>query len=294
MSRPLRIEFPGAFYHVTSRGNERKAIFYSDGDRLIFSDVLEEVCRRFNWIVHAYCQMDNHYHLLVETSDGNLSKGMRQLNGVYTQRFNRKQNRVGHVFQGRYKAILVDKDSYLLELARYIVLNPVMARMVRNAEEWPWSSYRATAGLCEAPVCLQTDWVLGMFSGAGNKKEACERYCQFVAQGKDQPSPWEHLKNQVYLGTDAFVDEMQCKLSPDAKLQDIPAAQTRRVRQSLEHYAKKYSTRNLAIEKAYLNGGYGMKEIGDYFGVHYSRISQILRELENSNSRVCDAGFETT
>jgi len=132
--------------HVTSRGNERKAIFYSDGDRLIFSDVLAEVCRRFNWIVHAYCQMDNHYHLLVETPDGNLSKGMRHLNGVYTQRFNRKQNRIGHVFQGRYKAILVDKDSYLLELARYIVLNPVRARMLRSAEDWPWSSYRATAG----------------------------------------------------------------------------------------------------------------------------------------------------
>jgi len=146
MSRPLRIEFPGAFYHVTSRGNERKAIFYSDGDRLIFSDVLADVCRRFNWIVHAYCQMDNHYHLLVETPDGNLSKGMRHLNGVYTQRFNRKQNRIGHVFQGRYKAILVDKDSYLLELARYIVLNPVRARMLRSAEDWPWSSYRATAG----------------------------------------------------------------------------------------------------------------------------------------------------
>ena len=98
--------------------------------------------------------MDNHYHLLVKTPDGNLSKGMRHLNGVYTQRFNRKQNRIGHVFQGRYKAILVDKDSYLLELARYIVLNPVRARMLRSAENWPWSSYRATAGLCAAPECL--------------------------------------------------------------------------------------------------------------------------------------------
>jgi REP element-mobilizing transposase RayT len=279
MSRPLRIEFSGAFYHVTSRGNERKAIFYSDEDRLIFLDVLAEVCRRFNWIVHAYCQMDNHYHLLVETPDGNLSKGMRHLNGVYTQRFNRKQNRIGHIFQGRYKAILVDKDSYLLELARYIVLNPVRARMLKSAEDWPWSSYRATAGLCATPDWLYTEWLLGMFSDAeNNKQKACVRYCQFVEQGMGQSSPWEQLKNQIYLGSDAFVDDMQCKLSPDATRHEIPVAQMKRMHQSLDYYAKKYSNRNLAIQKAYLSGGYGMKEIGAYFSLHYSRISQILKE----------------
>jgi putative transposase len=157
MSRPLRIEFAGGLYHVTSRGDGREAIFLGGEDRRLFLGVLSEVVPDFNWAVHAYCLMDNHYHLLIETPDGNLSKGMRQLNGVYTQRFNRQHGRVGHVFQGRYKAIIVQKESYLLELARYVVLNPVRARMVRSPAEWPWSSYRATAGLCDAPFWLATD-----------------------------------------------------------------------------------------------------------------------------------------
>ena len=130
MARPLRLEFSGALYHVTSRGDRREDIYLDDADRGNYLSVLSEVCDRFNWLVHAYCLMSNHYHLLIETPDSNLAMGMRQLNGVYTQRFNRRHARVGHVFQGRYKAIIVQKDSYLLELARYIVLNPVRARMV--------------------------------------------------------------------------------------------------------------------------------------------------------------------
>ena len=149
MARPLRIEFAGAVYHVTARGDGQEDIYLGDDDRRLFLEVLGEVCERFDWVVHAYCLMDNHYHLLVETPNANLAKGMRQLNGVYTQAFNRGHARVGHVFQGRYKAILVQKESYLLELARYIVLNPVRARMVRSAKDWPWSSYRSTAGQSE-------------------------------------------------------------------------------------------------------------------------------------------------
>ena len=137
MARPLRLEFAGALYHVTSRGNERKPIFLDETDFDGFSQILSEVCERYNWVIHSYCLMNNHYHLLVETPDANLSKGMRQLNGVYTQWFNRKQRRVGHLFQGRYKAILVEKDAYLLELSRYIILNPIRAHMVDNLSEWP-------------------------------------------------------------------------------------------------------------------------------------------------------------
>lgn len=188
MSRPLRIEFAGGLYHVTSRGDGREAIFLSEADRGLFLGVLSEVVRDFNWAVHAYCLMDNHYHLLIETPDGNLSKGMRQLNGVYTQRFNRQHGRVGHVFQGRYKAIIVQKESYLLELARHVVLNPVRARMVGRPTEWPWSSYRATAGLCDIPLWLTTDGLLSAFSS--QRSEAVVRYAAFVAEGKHQPGPW--------------------------------------------------------------------------------------------------------
>jgi len=151
MARPVRIEFPGALYHITSRGDRREDIYLGDGDRRLFLALLAEVCERFNWSGHAYCLMSNHYHLLIETPDGNLSKGMRQLNGVYTQRFNDVHGRCGHVFQGRYKAIIVEKDAYLQEVARYIVLNPVRARMVGDPQDWPWSSYRATTGAASCP-----------------------------------------------------------------------------------------------------------------------------------------------
>ena len=227
MSRPLRIEFAGALYHVTSRGDRQEDIYQSNDDREVFLNIMSDVCERYNWVIHAYCLMSNHYHLLVETPDQNLSKGMRQLNGVYTQAFNRNNKRVGHVFQGRYKAILVQKESYLLELARYIVLNPVRARMVRFVKEWPWSSYRATIGETEPVNGLVVDWILSSFSE--NKLKAIERYREFVSQGRNQPGPWEGLKNQIYLGSEAFVDEMQCKISPEASLSDIPAIQKRQI-----------------------------------------------------------------
>lgn len=129
MARPLRIEYPGAVYHLTSRGNRQEAIFQDDEDRYGFLDIFGKTVRRYNWICHAYCLMDNHYHLLVETPDGNLSLGMRQLNGLFTQLINRRHGKVGHVFQGRFKSILVEKEAHLLELCRYVVLNPVRAKL---------------------------------------------------------------------------------------------------------------------------------------------------------------------
>ena len=157
MARPLRIEYPGAVYHVTSRGNEKKPVFKDDADRENFLNTLQHVNNRYNWICHAYCLMTNHYHLLIETPDGNLSLGMRQLNGVYTQLFNKWHGRTGHLFQGRYKAILIQKDSHLLEVCRYVVLNPVRAKMIEKPEEWKWSSYLATAGKTKPHPCLTTD-----------------------------------------------------------------------------------------------------------------------------------------
>lgn len=275
MTRPLRIEFPGALYHVTSRGDRQEDIYLDDEDRKAYLDVLKNVCERFNWVVHAYCMMSNHYHLLIETPDSNLSQGMRQLNGVYTQCFNRHHKRVGHVYQGRYKAILVQKETYLLELARYIVLNPVRAEMVRAAKDWPWSSYRATAGLKEVDEFLYVDWILSVF--AKRKSLASERYREFVSQGKNQPKPWAALKNQIYLGTDSFVDEMQCKVKPDKDLSEIVSSQKRPMAKELSYYEKKYKERDQAISKAYMSGGYSMKEIGDYFHLHYSRVSRIVK-----------------
>lgn len=283
MSRPLRIEFAHGLYHVTSRGDRQEDIFSEDADRELFLEVLSETVDRFNWVIHAYCLMDNHYHLLIETPDGNLSKGMRQLNGVYTQRFNRKHKRVGHVFQGRYKAIIVQKDSYLLELARYIVLNPVRAQMVRSARDWPWSSYRATAGMLDGPAWLATDPILSAFGQ--RRTQALEAYRSFVVAGKNQPSPWASLRNQIYLGSDAFVGKMQRKVEAVRDLTEVPAIQRRQMPKPLEHYAQKHADRDEAIEQAYASGGYGMKEIGDHFGLHYSRVSRILANRAKANSK---------
>jgi putative transposase len=171
LARPLRIEFSGALYHATSRGNGQADIYLDNSDRQTFIDVLMEVCSRMQWMCYDYCLMTNHYHIVVETQAGNLSKGMRHMNGVYTQRFNRRHGRVGHVFQGRYKAILVDREPYLLELVRYVILNPVRAGMVTSPAHWRWSSYHATVGQMPAPDWLDTDWVLSQF--AATQEQAC-------------------------------------------------------------------------------------------------------------------------
>jgi REP element-mobilizing transposase RayT len=280
MTRPLRIQFPGALYHVTSRGNDRADIFLDDADRHAFLAVLDAVCQRMHWLCYAYCLMTNHYHLVIETPDGNLAAGMRQLNGVYTQRFNRRHDRVGHVFQGRYKAILVDRDAYLLELSRYVVLNPVRAGMVDAAGEWPWSSYRATAGQAPAPSSLAQGWLLSQFGRT--TREAHQRYEQFVQDGLDQKSIWQGLRRQIYLGDDRFVDQMQTRLQDAEVLQEVPKVQRRPSPEPLRAYAQAHPDPHNAMVAAYRSGGYTMKAVADYFGVHYSTVSRAVRRAEET------------
>ncbi len=278
MARPLRIEFAGALYHVTARGNAQADIFSDDADRQQLLDLLYHTVDRHDWYCHAYCLMGNHYHLLVETNSATLAKGMKFLNGTYTQYFNRRHRRVGHVFQGRYKAILVQKESYLLELARYIVLNPVRAQMVRSARDWPWSSYRATAGLAPSAACLTPDWLLAGF--AKTVGVARQRYAEFVQAGRGQPSPWQELKNQIYLGEDDFVSDMQCKLDPRQSLKDIPKKQKQAPVKPLSHFAKQYASRDEAMVQAYRSGHYTQEQVGEYFGVSYATVSRSVKAAE--------------
>ena len=193
MARPLRLEFPGALYHVTSRGDRREDIYLNDADRQRWLDLLGEVCVRHNWLCHAYCLMDNHFHIVIETVDGNLSAGMRQLNGVYTQWHNRTHGRVGHVFQGRFKAIIVQREAYLLELARYVVLNPVRAGICQMPEQWRWSSYLAMVGQAHRPNWLHTEWLLGQFGCQYAKAVAA--YIDHVRAGVGLPSVWDACGN---------------------------------------------------------------------------------------------------
>ncbi|MBW2037988.1 MAG: transposase [Deltaproteobacteria bacterium] len=210
MSRPLRIEFECAVYHVTSRGNARQIIYEDDSDRHRFLELLGHEIHQQRWVCYAYCLMDNHYHLVIETPDANLSCGMARLNAVYAQWFNRRHLRVGHLFQGRYKAILVEKESYLLELCRYVVLNPVRAGLVEHVDQWKWSSYLATAYGGNPPSWLSTGWILSQFGT--NKVQAQRTYRKFVAEGSGEPSPWEKLRGQIYLGKEKFLKEMSQRI----------------------------------------------------------------------------------
>lgn len=278
MARPLRLEFPGAVYHVTSRGNARNDIFLSDTDREAFLTILSDTAERHNWLCHAYCLMGNHYHLLLETPDPTLSLGMRQLNGVYTQAFNRNHHRVGHVFQGRYKAILVEKDSHLQQLCRYVVLNPVAAGVVAQPELWMWSSYRATAGLAKGGDFLTTDWILGQY--ARRKREARRRYVEFVqdGMGAKAESPWRQLKGQIFFGGARFMSMMQDRLGEQKDIGEIPRAQRYPGRPPLSEIFSVGTSkreRNLRIRHAHRGYGYTMQQIAEALGVHYSTVSRI-------------------
>lgn len=280
MARPLRLEYPGAVHHVTARGNARGDIFADDVDRRIFLRLLGEVVENLKWRVYAYCLMGNHYHLLIETPEANLSRGMRQLNGIYTQRFNRRHERVGHILQGRFKAILVDRESYLLELARYIALNPVRAGLVQGPEAWRWSSYRATAGIDNAPAWLAARPVLESFSPVVG--EAQRRYGDFVAAGQGLPSPWARLQGQIFLGSEAFVRNLAPKLDPMKCATETPRAQRLAGRPSLEgllpeRRAADVARRNRAIADAHYLHGYTLSEIARHLGMHYSTVSRIAR-----------------
>jgi len=278
MARPLRLELAGGFYHVTSRGDRREDIYEDDEDREKWLNLLGANCKRFNWRCHAYCLMDNHYHIVVETAEANLSKGMRQLNGVYTQYYNRRHGRVGHVFQGRFKGILVERDAYLLELARYVVLNPIRAEMTKTLKSWKWSSYKAMVGEVTAQTWLETDWILRQFTK--HRTSAMKSYANFVREGIGLPSIWTNIQNQVFLGSEDFVNKNQKKILKKESIGEVPHLQKRKIPKSLGYYERKYKDQKKAILSAYRTGGYTQKELGDYFNRHYSTISRIIKENE--------------
>ena len=282
MARPLRIEYEGAVYHVTSRGNARADIYLSDDDRKMFLDVLDHVVDRFNWVCHAYCLMTNHFHLMIETPQANLSRGMRQLNGVYTQRFNRHHSRIGHLFQGRFKSIVVDRDAYLLELSRYIVRNPVAAGLVEDVQHWPWSSYHATAGEIPAPDFLSVEWLLSQFdSEPGRARKA---YVSFVRKEVTE-SPWESLNGPDILGDDEFRSRLQ------GESDKVPTGIAKRKvllrHLPLSEIASEGRARSDWMREAYRQHGYTMQEIATFAGLHHSTVSRLIKigDEERENAR---------
>jgi len=284
MTRPLRIEFKGAVYHITSRGNAKQAIFLAEKDFADFLSVLCSVVKRYHFILHAYCLMNNHYHLLMETPEGNLSRGMRQLNGLYTQRFNQRHQQVGHLLQGRYRAILVDKNNYLLELCRYVVLNPVRAKIVKNPGDWKWSTYRATIGY-QGISCLTTDWILSQFGK--ERQAAANQYQAFVLSGIKAESPLKAIKGQLILGQDNFIDEIKHLMRGKERLKEITREQRYLTRPPLNEIfkPKDQKSKDQVMYEAHLQYGYTLKDIAEYIGVHYSTVSRAIKRIEREGKK---------
>jgi REP element-mobilizing transposase RayT len=294
MARPLRLEFAGALYHLTSRGDHWEKIYLDDHDRRTFLDLLGKEILQQHWLCYAYCLMDNHYHLLIETPEANLVRGMRRLNGVYTQSFNRRHARVGHVFQGRYKAIIVDKENYLLELCRYIVLNPVRAKVVTTAEKWPWSSYRASAGESVCPKWLAVEKVMNLFSSQRSS------YRRFIFEGIGGESIWEQLTGQIYLGEEEFLGRMQ-NMVDGRVARGITKAQRKPLTPSMGEIIKTIgSAYGISASEvldrnhveAYWLAAYLMRRVGNLplgdvarrVGVSPARISQIQAKIEHGKT----------
>ncbi|MBI1820725.1 MAG: transposase [Nitrospirae bacterium] len=297
MARPLRIEYPGALYHLTARGNRQQDIYLDDQDREFFLKFLGREIQQQGWKCYAYCLMTNHYHILIETPEGNLVDGMRRLNGVYTQAFNRRHGMVGHVFQGRYKSIIVDRENYLLELCRYIVLNPIRAGIVAKIEEWPWSSLLPTMGLEKPPEWLETKWVLSQFGrGEGSARVAYQR---FVKEGIRMSSPWENLRGQIWLGKEEFLKESEKQIE-HYSLSEVPKEQSQPMRPQKEEVLNKicqvYGVGQKDIFKRHHQEAYHatvylfrqvvnlrLKEVAKMFGISSSRVSHLQRQAERRN-----------
>ncbi|MCL5422073.1 MAG: transposase [Nitrospirae bacterium] len=301
MGRPLRIEYPGALYHITSRGNERKEIYLDEDDRLKFLAILEDYHERYGILIHSYVLMDNHYHLILETPKGNLVQVMQGINGGFTGYFNRRYGRSGHLFQGRYKGVLVDKDSYLVELSRYVHLNPVRASVVKRPEEYKWSSYPGYIAKGKEVTYVEYAWVLSKF---GNDiKRGREKYRRYVEEGLKEgreETPLKAVQGQVVLGGEDFVEKIKRMLKGRELSSDIlerkrfmvvpnPGDVIKEVAKTFEtdeELIKKKGRKDNTARKAAIYfvqrySGLSNEEIGKIFGgIHFSAVSKASDRLK--------------
>ena len=291
MARPLRISFPGAFYHVTSRGNERKNVFKSERDRERFLQYLESATNRYDAAIHAFCLMDNHYHILLETPSGNLSRIMHHINGAYTTYFNVKRRRSGHLFQGRYKAILVEMDEYAKELSRYIHLNPVRVKMVEKPEDYKWSSYSFYIGKKRSPEWLKRDFILAYFGEKPSRAQI--QYRRFVegAAVRQYDNPLDSVVGSTLLGSPGFIDFVKDKfLSGKKPDKEIPALKKLAAKVSIQEVSQETESvlgdepvlcRSVQMFLCRRMTGEKLKDIGSYFNVGESGVSQAGRRVHD-------------
>jgi len=320
MPRPLRIEYPGAAYHVMARGNQGRSVFADAVDRKRFLETLAEACEKTGWFIHAYVLMDNHYHLLVETPEANLVTGMKWLQGTYTQRYNRRHGVFGHLFQGRYKAVVVDAGSpnYLETVSTYIHLNPARAGLIQIGQErlkrYRWSSYLWYLSR-ECPAWLKRETVLGSLRLQPGDRRGYEAYVEgrvlelgMKAGRKDLEEKWKSLRRGWYLGEAAFLAKLEEWLvsagqgrrheshsGPAREAHDVAAAE-RRLRQGLK--ALNLSASALAglpkgaPEKMALawwlrrQTTVSLRWVGERLGMgHYTRVTQAVSRMNRKPAR---------
>jgi REP element-mobilizing transposase RayT len=278
MPRPLRLDFPGAHFHVTARGVARQEIFLDPSDRRCYLKVLHTACDRYGGICHAYCLMGNHYHLLLESADGRLSSVMQHLNGSFGRWFNRRRQRCGHLFQGRFKTSLIDKDGYFLEVIRYIELNPCRAKIVSHPGEWAWSSFRPRVGLSRIPPPLSVARALEFF---GSGPQAQKLYERFVLDGLSDEKIAPMLRQETIVGSPQFIRQHAERARRLAKRQKVPRSQRYADRPDLtELLVGSGADRRARAVQAVLQHGYSMSEVAHRLGVHYTTVSRWVRRAD--------------
>lgn len=294
MARPLRLELPGAVYHLTTLGNAGQPVFREAEDSELFLEIVGQACERFDWRCLAYCLLPDRYHLVVETRGPTLARGMRQINGRYTQAFNRRHGVGGHLFQGRYRAVMVEKPGFVAAVCRDTLRRPLELGLAEDATAWRWSSCRALLGRLPqgraAPDWLAVDDLLALYAGdpptsdPGPDSAGARRRCAADIAAGGRPSVWEHLRHQVFLGSEAFVTQMRERAAAEAagrgSLAEIPKAQWQAPPPPLESFAAEAASREEAMARAYLSGAYSQSSIAAHFGVHYSTVSRAVRRFE--------------
>lgn len=282
MARPTRIEFAGAVYHVCSRSEAGEAVFVDDIDRQALLTVLCQAMQRFDAQVLAFCLMPDQFNLLLFTRQANLSRLMRHINGVYTQGYNRRHGTSGHLFQGRFKAVLVDREALLLDACRYVELNPQRVGLVRSAADWPWSSCRAHLGLAEPPAWLDVD---GLHShllerpalSSADHRRAAERYARLLAADPNLDLWQGHLRQQIFLGDAKFAERMQAMTRQRRRGAELPRSGRQR---SFAQWLGDCGSREQALYRAHTEGGISMTALAGELGLSVSRISRLIKGVE--------------
>lgn len=297
MARQLRIEFEGAFYHVTSRGNLREKVFFVDNDRERFLEILRRTKERYGYLLHAYALMDNHYHLMIETPRANISQIMQNINTSYTVYINRKHHRSGHLLQGRFKGIIVDKDEYLFTLSRYIHLNPVRAKIVQRPEDYKWTSYKAYIDKTARKTLVDTADTLSYFSK--KKGKAARAYKAFIDAGVGgEENPFKEVEAGIILGDGRFKEKIMGLLDEIKADDEIPQLKRLREKVPIDKVINTCSSYYGKKQKELLRRGKGKRErqiviylskvlsskksieVGNYFGIKGPAVSGVMKAIE--------------